>query len=295
MNNQVKLGDYNRLRVLREVDFGVYLDGGTEGDILMPSRYVREGLRVGDDVDVFVYLDQEERLVATTERPFARVGEFACLRVAWVNKYGAFLDWGLMKDLFCPFREQKKRMEVGSHHIVHVHVDDESYRIVASAKVEHYLSQDIPPYRMNEAVDLLVWQPTDMGYKVIIDNTYQGLVYANQVFRPIRIGERLRGYISRVRPDGKIDVMLQPAGRQQTIDFSDTLTDYLLAHDGICPYGDKTAPETIKEVFGVSKKTFKKAVGDLYRRHIIVIGQDGTLRLTDTSESGPQSWNNGFS
>ena len=276
MNNQVKLGDFNRLRVVREVDFGVYLDGGDEGEILMPSRYVRQGLAVGDEVDVFVYLDQEERIVATTERPFVRVGEFACLRVAWVNKFGAFLDWGLMKDLFCPFGEQKKRMEVGSHHIVHVHIDEESYRIVASAKVEHYLSQEMPPYRMNEAVDLLVWQSTDMGYKVIIDNTYQGLVYANQVFRPIHIGERLRGYISRVRPDGKIDVMLQPAGRRQTIDFADTLTDYLLAHDGICPYGDKTPPEIIKEVFGVSKKTFKKAVGDLYRRHVIVIDPDGT-------------------
>ena len=272
---KINLGDFNRLKVVRKVDFGLYLDGYDEGDILLPTRYVPDPAKLGDELDVFVYLDQEERLVATTERPVAKVGQFGYMRVVWVNRYGAFLDWGLMKDLFCPFAEQKKKMEIDSRHIVHVHIDEESYRIVASAKVERYLSTEHATYAHNDAVDLLVWQRTDMGYKVIIDNTFQGLVYDNQIFRPIRIGEQLRGYVDQVRPDGKIDVMLQPSGRQQTLDFADALTDYLIAHDGQCPYGDKTDPETIKQVFGVSKKTFKRAVSDLYRRRIITIGEEG--------------------
>lgn len=272
---KIKLGDYNKLEVVKEVDFGIYLDGKEEGEILLPTRYVPQGVKVGDILNVFIYLDQEERIIATTEHPLVKVGEFACLEVAWVNQYGAFLKWGLMKDLFCPFSEQKAKMEKGSRHIVHVHIDEESFRIVASAKVEHYLSKEKPDYYRNEAVDLLVWQRTDMGYKVIVDNTFQGLVYSNQIFRPVRIGEHLRGYIGQVRPDGKIDVMLQPAGRQQTHAFADELTDYLIAHGGHCPYGDKTPPETISEVFGVSKKAFKRAIGDLYRRQIITINDDG--------------------
>ena len=275
----IKLGDYNKLRVTKEVDFGVYLDGYDEGEILLPSRYVPRGIKPDDELNVFVYLDQDERLIATTERPLVKVGEFGYLRVAWVNQYGAFLDWGLMKDLFCPFSEQKKKMECDSYHIVHVHIDEESYRIVASAKVERYLSKEPADYYHNEAVDLLVWQKTDMGFKVIIDNTYQGLVYNNQIFREIHTGDKLRGYIDQVREDGKIDVMLQPSGRQQTKDFADTLTDYLIAHDGFCPYGDKTDADLIRDIFGVSKKTFKRAIGDLYRRHIILITDEG-LRLT---------------
>jgi predicted RNA-binding protein (virulence factor B family) len=170
-------------------------------------------------------------------------------------------------------------MESGSHHIVHVHIDEESYRIVASARVERYLSKERADYYHNEAVDLLVWQKTDMGFKVIIDNAYQGLVYNNQIFKEIRTGDRLRGYIDQVREDGKIDVKLQPSGRQQTKDFADTLTDYLIAHNGFCPYGDKTDPDIIKDIFNVSKKTFKRAIGDLYRRHVIVITEEG-IRLT---------------
>jgi len=278
----VRLGDYNRLNVVKEVDFGLYLDGGDEGEILLPSRYVPKGAKPGDELNVFVYLDQDERIVATTERPRAKVGEFAFLRVAWVNQYGAFLDWGLMKDLFCPFGEQKKKMEIDSWHLVHVHIDEESYRIVASAKVEHFIDKEPAPYRHNDAVDLLVWQQTEMGFKVIIDNAYQGLVYTNRIFHEIHVGDRLRGYIDQVRPDGKVDAMLQPSGRQGTMDFADTLTDYLLAHGGCCPYGDKTSPETIKQVFGVSKKTFKRAIGDLYRKRAITIGDEG-IRLVHST------------
>lgn len=270
----IKLGDYNRMTVVKQVDFGIYLDGGDEGEVLMPARYVPEGCKPGDELDVFVYLDNEERLVATTQTPLAKVGDFAFLKVSWVNEYGVFLDWGLMKDLFCPFREQKMKMEKDKGYIVHVHLDKESYRIVASAKVEHYFDPSFPPYQHGDEVDLLVWQKTDLGFKVIIDNRFPGLVYKNQVFRDIRTGDRLTGYIDIVREDGKIDVMLQPTGRQMTMNLSDVLLDYLESHDGVCPLTDKSPAEDIYSMFNVSKKNYKKAVGDLYKRRLIVLCDD---------------------
>lgn len=273
--SKIKLGDYNELKVVKTVDFGIYLDGGDEGEILMPSRYVPKGIRPGDVIECFLYLDQDERLVATTEEPLARVGEFACLEVAWVNEYGAFLNWGLMKDLFCPFREQKMRMVKGNNYVVYVHIDEESYRIVASAKVEHFLCKDKPNYKHGEEVDLLVWQKTELGFKVIIDNKYAGLVYENQVFRHMQTGDRLKGYIANIRPDGKIDVTVQPTGRRQTLDFSEQLLQYLKSHDGICELGDKSDAEEIKMRFQVSKKVYKRAIGDLYKRHLIAITENG--------------------
>ncbi len=273
--DKIKLGDYNHLKVVKKVDFGMYLDGGVEGEILLPSRYVPEGCKVGDELDVFIYLDQDERPVATTLKPLAKVGDFVCLEVAWVNDFGAFLNWGLMKDLFCPFREQKKRMERGQRYIVHVGVDDDSYRMMASAKVEHYLSHDIPPYSHGDEVDLLVWQKTELGFKVIVDNKYAGLVYDSQVFRPLTTGDCLKGYVDKVRPDGKLDITIQRTGRQATEDFSEVLLQYLKDNNGHCDLGDKSPSELIADRFKVSKKTFKKAVGDLYKRRVITIGDDG--------------------
>lgn len=274
----IKLGDYNHLTVVKEVDFGLYLDGGDEGEILLPARYVPKGCRPGDELDVFIYLDQDERPVATTERPLAKEGDFACLRVAWVNEYGAFLDWGLIKDLFCPFREQKRRMMKGLRYVVYVTIDEESYRMMATAKVERYFSTEPPQYRHGDEVDLLVWQKTELGFKVIIDNKYPGLVYENQVFRHITTGDRLKGYIDMVRLDGKIDVMLQPTGRRMTEEFSETLLNYLHENNGRCTLGDKSPAELIADTFKVSKKTFKKAIGDLYKRRLITISDDG-IRL----------------
>ena len=273
--DKIRLGDYNLMQVVKEVDFGMYLDGGVEGEILLPTRYVPDGLKVGDAILVFVYLDQDERPVATTLQPLAKVGDFACLEVAWVNEYGAFLNWGLMKDLFCPFREQKKRMEIGQKYIVHVGIDEDSYRMVASAKVEHFLSREMPQYRHGNAVDLLVWQKTELGFKVIIDNLFAGLVYEDQVFRPLTTGDRLKGYVDRVRPDGKIDVTIQPTGRRNTEEFSEVLLEYLKNNNGRCDLGDKSPAELISDRFKVSKKTFKKAVGDLYKRRLIQIKEDG--------------------
>ena len=260
---RIKLGEYNRLTIVKAVDFGLYLDGGDEGEILLPSRYVPKDCRIGDELDVFIYLDNEERIVATTQKPLAKVGDFAYLEVSWVNEYGAFLHWGPLKDLFCPFREQKMRMEIGESYIVFVYIDRESYRIAASAKIEHYLQKDTPPYTVGTETDLLIWQKTDLGFKVIIDNRYQGLVYEDQIFKRIHTGDRMKGYISRVREDGKLDVTLQPLGYQQARAFSDTLLQYLKNNGGFCDLGDKSDAEDIKRRFQVSKKTFKKAVGDL--------------------------------
>lgn len=267
----IKLGEINTMTVVKKVDFGYYLDGGDEGEILMPTRYVPEGCKPGDKIDVFVYLDQDERPVATTLTPKAMVGEFAYLEVAWVNQYGAFLDWGLMKDLFCPFREQKMRMVKGNSYIVHIHLDKESYRIMASAKVEHYLSEERPRYKNGQEVDILIWQKTDLGFKTIVDNKFGGLIYKDQIFKYVHTGDRMKAYIKTVRPDGKIDLMLQPMGQQQTKEFSEALYEYLKNNNGYCNLGDKSDAEEIYERFQVSKKTFKKAVGDLYKRKLITI------------------------
>lgn len=275
---RIKLGEYNRLTIVKAVDFGLYLDGGDEGEILLPSRYVPKDCRIGDELDVFIYLDNEERIVATTQKPLAKVGDFAYLEVSWVNEYGAFLHWGPLKDLFCPFREQKMRMEIGESYIVFVYIDRESYRIAASAKIEHYLQKDTPPYTVGTETDLLIWQKTDLGFKVIIDNRYQGLVYEDQIFKRIHTGDRMKGYISRVREDGKLDVTLQPLGYQQARAFSDALLQYLKNNGGFCDLGDKSDAEDIKRRFQVSKKTFKKAVGDLYKRCLIVLDEQG-IRL----------------
>lgn len=271
----IELGKYNRLEVVKEVDFGMYLDGGEEGEILLPSRYVPQGCKVGDELDVFIYLDNEERLVATTLTPLVQVGQFACLEVAWVNQYGAFLHWGLMKDLFVPFREQKMKMEVGKKYVVHAHLDDESYRIVASAKVERYLSKERAAYRPGQEVDILVWQKTDLGFKAIINNAHAGLLYESEVFQPLRTGMSMKAYVKQVRDDGKIDLMLQKPGQAKVEDFSVTLLEYIREQGGHTPLNDKSPAEEIYAAFGVSKKTFKKAVGDLYKKRLVVLAEDG--------------------
>lgn len=275
---KIELGRMNRLTVVRSVNFGMYLDGGETGDILLPSRYVPKGCRIGDELEVFLYLDSEERMVATTQKPLAQVGDFAYLQVAWVNNFGAFLDWGLMKDLFVPFREQKTKMVKGQSYIVHLHVDEDSYRIMASAKVEHYLDKGMPPYKGGEAVDVLVWKKTDLGYKVIADNRFAGLIYDNEVFRPLYAGDRLTAYIKQVRPDGKLDISLQKPGQEAVADFSDVLLEHLRLNAGHTALCDKSPAEEIYAVFGVSKKVFKKAVGDLYKKRLIEITDDG-LRM----------------
>lgn len=271
----IELGKFNRLEVVKQVDFGMYLDGGDEGEILLPARYVPEGCEVGDWLNVFLYLDNEERLIATTLTPLVQVGQFACLEVAWVNQYGAFLNWGLMKDLFVPFSEQKMKMEVGRKYIVHAHLDEESYRIVASAKVDRYLSKEQPEYQPGDEVDIQIWQKTDLGFKAIIENRFSGLLYDSEIFRTLRMGDTLTAFIKQVREDGKIDLVLQKPGLGKVEDFSKTLFEHIRAHGGRIGLTDKSPAEEIYDLFGVSKKTFKKAVGDLYKKRLILLDEDG--------------------
>ena len=277
----IELGKFNTLKVVKEVDFGMYLDGGEEGEILLPSRYVPEDCKVGDMLYVFLYLDIDERLIATTLTPLVQVGQFACLEVAWVNQFGAFLNWGLMKDLFVPFSEQKMKMQVGRKYVIHAHLDDESYRIVASAKVERYLSKDRPEYASGDEVNILIWQKTDLGFKAIIDNKYSGLLYENEIFSTLQTGMEMKAFVKQVREDGKVDLILQKPGFEKIDDFSKTLLNYIRENDGRIRLNDKSPAEDIYATFGVSKKTFKKGVGDLYKKHLITLHEDG-ITLADS-------------
>ncbi len=276
----IELGKFNVLEVVKTVDFGVYLDGEEEGEILLPTRYVPEECNIGDFLNVFLYLDNEERLIATTLTPLVQVGEFACLEVSWVNEFGAFLNWGLMKDLFVPFREQKMTMMVGKKYVVHAHIDEESYRIVASAKVERYLSQEFPAYEPNDEVSILIWQKTDLGFKAIVENQFSGLLYEGEIFQHLHTGMTLKAFVKQVREDGKIDLMLQKPGFEKIDDFADTLLSYIKEHGGSITLNDKSPAEDIYDTFEVSKKTFKKGVGDLYRKRLIILEANG-IRLAE--------------
>ena len=300
----IVLGNYNTLIIGHRAEQGLYLVGDEKsGDILMPNRYVTADMHIGDAVRVFIYLDQDERLIATTETPLATVGQFAFLRVAWTNKYGAFLHWGLLKDLFCPFREQKQPMQRDKGYIVYVKEDEESHRLMATAKVERYLSPASAPTHgegglaHGTAVECLIWQKTDLGFKAIVwegagasgasgeagasggGAFFQGQLYDNQLFRPLRTGDRVTAYVDHVRQDGKIDLTLQPTGHRHALDFAATLLRYLHENGGRCDLGDKSDAELVYDRFKVSKKAYKKAIGDLYRRRLIVIAEDGGIRL----------------
>ncbi len=271
----IELGKFNQLTVVKFVDFGLYLDGGDDGEILLPLRYVPEGVKEGDVLNVFLYLDNEERLVATTQTPLVQVGEFAFLEVNWVNQYGAFLNWGLMKDLFVPFREQKMRMVQGKSYIVYCYQDKESYRLMASAKVNKFLSNEMPPYQEGQEVDILIWQKTDLGFKAIVENKFAALLYDSEIFQPLRTGMRLKAFVKQVREDGKIDLILQQAGPRKVDDFAETLLQYIRDHNGFTSFNDKSDAEEIYNTFGVSKKTFKKAVGELYKMRLISLQPNG--------------------
>ena len=269
------IGKYNTLTIVKEVEFGLYLDGGDKGEILLPRRYVPETFEIGGEIAVFVYLDSEHRPVATTQKPYATVGEFACLTVAWINEYGAFLDWGLMKDLFIPFREQKTRMKEGNVYAVYVYWDELSQRIVGSAKVDKFIDSETPTYQPNEEVDLLIVQRTDLGYKAIINNCHWGILYHNQQYRPLQKGDRMKGYIKEVRPDGKIDLLPDPAGYEKIDPLARQILTALTDSDGYLPISDKSSADEVALRFGCSKKSYKKAIGALFKERKITITPDG--------------------
>ena len=265
--------------ILRSVDFGVYLDGGELGEILLPQRYLPEGSRVGDAVEVFVYYDSEDRVIATTERPYAQVGEFAVLKVNSVNPVGVFLDWGLAsKELLVPFREQRAEMFPWKYYVVYLYVDEVSGRIVATAKINRFLQKTPVDYTLNQEVSLLVTQETELGFKVIVDNAHWGMIYHNEIFKPVHRGDRLTGYVTHIRADEKVDVALQPVGYGGVDSLAQGILDAIRKNDGFLRFNDKSDAGEIAAAFGCSKKNFKKAVGALYRQRLIEILDDG-IRL----------------
>lgn len=273
-----EIGKINHLYVVKEVDFGIYLDGGDLGEILMPKRYVPEGTQPEDMIDAFIYLDSEDRLVATTEKPLAMVEEFALLEVVAVTQVGAFLNWGLPKDLFVPFREQRQPMEVGKKYLVYVYLDTNSKRIAASSKIENYLDNIPVDYDEDEEVDLIVVNETDLGYNAIIDNSHLGVIFKNEVFQPLSPGDRIQGFIKKLRIDGKIDLCLQKSGYEKISAFADQIISALEKNNGFLALTDKSSPEEIYKVFKFSKKNFKAAIGALYKKRMIALEESG-IRL----------------
>ena len=269
-----EIGVLNNLRVVKEVDFGVYLDGGEHGEILLPRRYVPENCKVDDNIRVFIYLDSEDRLIATTERPYAMVGDFALLKVVAVESAGAFLDWGLPKDLLVPFSEQSPIMEKGKSYIVRVYVD-KSNRIAGSTRLDKYLDNDTGNFHVSQKVELLICNQTDIGYKAIINGTHWGVLYYNEVFQSLKSGQKTKGYIKKVRDDNKIDLSLQKLGYEKIDDITETILGVLKEQGGFISVSDKSTPETIHKLFGVSKKTYKKAIGAIYRKRLITIENNG--------------------
>ena len=273
----IAIGQYNTLTVLRDTKVGLFLGEGVEDvGILLPNKYVPNDIKVGDSLAVFVYLDHEERPVATTLEPYILLNEFALLRVNYVNQVGAFLDWGLEKDLFVPFAAQARPMEKGKRYLVYMFMDPKSNRLVASSKTNQFLSNDELTIRQGDEVDLIVSHITDIGINVIINEQHKGLLYKDEVYDDaIRTGDRMRGYIKTIRPDNKIDVALQIQGYQSIEPNADLILEELKASRGFLRLTDNSHPEDIKTVLKMSKKTFKKAIGALYREKLIEIKEDG--------------------
>ncbi|MDX8390540.1 MAG: S1-like domain-containing RNA-binding protein [Mariprofundaceae bacterium] len=275
----VEMGRLNRLKVVKEVDFGLYLEGGELGEILLPSRYIPKDCAIDDEIKVFIYCDSEDRIIATTEKPYVMVGEFACLRVVAVNQVGAFLDWGLPKDLLVPFSEQLSRMEEGKRYVVGAYLDEESKRIAASAKLDEMLySESEGELEQGAKVNLFVANRSDLGYQVIMNHTYFALLHHHDVVRDLKRGEHLTGFIKNIRPDGKINVCLHKLASEKSADVAASIIKFLEQEGGFMTVTDKSPPEEIKALFGVSKGKFKKAIGTLYKQKTISL-ETGGIRL----------------
>lgn len=276
----IKTGEINKLKVVRRAEHGYYLEDEKGNDVLLPNNTAPENLQFGDMLDVFIYRDSEDRIIATTEKPVAIAGEFACLEVVGTSHVGAFLDWGLQKDLFVPFREQKTRMQKGKSYLVYVYVDKETDRFVASSKITQFLNLKPADYTAGQEVDLMIYQETDLGFKAIINKSHTGILYENEVFQAIRIGQQMKGYIKKIREDNKIDLALQRPGQATADENQEAILKKLKKNNGFLEISDKTQPEVIYALFGISKKNFKKAVGALYKRRVIIIEEEG-IRLVE--------------
>ena len=273
----IDIGKYNELRIVKKVPFGVYLEAEGYGELLLPTKYVPRGAEKGQVVRVFVYLDSEDRLIATTREPYVTTGEFAWLKIVSNSKFGAFADWGLEKDLFIPFREQRQKTIPGNYYLTYVYLDEHSGRIVGSHKYYKYLDDEIRnELEEGMEVEILLHEQTEIGYKAIINDSCSGMLYKNEIYESgIRSGSRVKAYIKKMREDGKIDLSLNKSGFGAVLDFSEQIIRQLKENDGFLALNDKSSPELIYDYFGVSKKVFKKAIGNLYRERKIAIVNDG--------------------
>lgn len=274
----IHLGEYNTLEILRDTEPGLFLGDGEEGEVLLPNRYVPKVFEIGEKIEVFVYLDNEERPVATTDQPYIKNGDFALLRCNQVTDFGAFLDWGLVKELFCPFREQAFKMKAGGWYLVHCYLDEESERLVASSKTNRFLDNKELTVAQFEEVDLIVSHPSELGMNVIVNKTHLGLVFKDDIYKDISVGDRLKGIVKKVRNDNKLDISLNQIGYRNIEPNAEHILFELQDNSGFLPLNDKSSPEDIKLQLQMSKKSFKKAIGTLYKERQITIEKDG-IRL----------------
>lgn len=273
----LQIGQYNTLKILRNTKVGLFLGDGVEeqNDVLLPNKYVPREFSIGDELTVFVYLDHEERPVATTLKPYIKLNEFAHLKVNYINKFGAFMNWGLEKDLFVPFKEQARPMEEGKRYLVYCFMDEKTNRLVGSSKTQQFLNNEDVDLEHGEEVNIIISHITEAGINVIINEKYRGLAYKNEVFEDVKPGLKMKAYIKNVRPDGKIDVSLRKLGVEAIEPSAQVILDELKSNRGFLGLNDNSNPEDIRTVLKMSKKVFKKAVGNLYRQKMIEIKEDG--------------------
>jgi predicted RNA-binding protein (virulence factor B family) len=270
----IHLGQYNTLTLLRITAPGAYLGDDEDNVVLLPTKYIPDNISIGDEITVFVYLDSEDRIISTMLKPLVELHSFALLKVNEVSHFGAFLEWGIEKDILVPFKEQNQKMEEGKSYIVYLYLDDATQRLVASSKIKKFLESERILVNENDCVDLLICNTTELGKNVIVNDTYSGLIYKSDIVRPLRYGERCKGYVKKVREDGKLDISLEKIGFIKMEDNCQRILDYLSEHDGKMYITDKSDPDFIREEIGMSKKTFKNAIGMLYKQKLVIINQD---------------------
>jgi len=271
----IQIGEYNTLTILRDTEPGLFLGDNEENEILLPNRYVPETFKIGDQIEVFTYLDNEERPVAITDKPYIKRNDFALLRCNQVTKFGAFLDWGLVKELFCPFKEQAFKMKAGGWYLVHCYLDEESERLVASSKTNRFLDNKELTVEQYEEVDLIVSHPSDIGMNVIVNNCHLGLVFKDEIYKDISVGDRLKGIVKKIRSGNKLDISLSQIGYRNIEPNAQFVLTELEDNNGFLPLNDKSSPGDIKDAMQMSKKSFKKAIGSLYKERQIEIKEDG--------------------
>ncbi len=279
----IRLGQTNTLTIIRDTPVGLFLGENDQDVVLLPKKFIEPGFDVNTEIEVFIYKDSNDRIIATRLKPYVEINNFAFLNVSDTNQYGAFLDWGLEKDLFVPFKEQKRKMEPGSNYVVYVYIDEASDRIVASSKVNKFISNEVLEVEQAEEVDLLVYDETPLGFTCIINGIHKGLIYHNEIFQDVMVGDELKGYIKAIREGNLIDLSLQKIGFKHVLSSTDTILEFLKTNDGFMPFTDKSSPDIIERKFNMSKSTFKKTIGILYRQRKVTMEENG-IRLVEGND-----------